>query len=526
MTVREARDAVGVVGGTDRDGTRDARGVADRVGQALVAGGDDRGDADGAELIDRRLDRVGVTRARRGESTDTHVHGRDLIRVAQVIDVLEPKDPVRGKGQRAGILPAGAERRAVDPREDLDRNDGGVRRDSRRVECVARRDSGHVRAVPAPDGRVGAGRGCARPGLRRLAVGTTAEPREAGLVHDPSAEERMGRVDSRIQDRHGHAAPGVTGVLRGGKADDRTAVHEGGGNRIVSGHAHDGRRSDESIERGGVDRRDDDRERAGAGGDATVRPDEARDGVLIGANRGPLAAACGSGERAFAAEVRCGSDDDSLARQGGAGVERCRGGGGWTSVPRGGVGRSRAGFIVGCARRAHTRRRRAGAGHARERRHVRDEVPHEDVGGPIRVARNEVRGIRLKRDVPAVPGHTRMAARSVGLAARRTDTDANDVIVHVADKNIGNAIGVTGHEIGGGGGVREHGPGSVECGLHARSIGLAPRRCHRASLDHGTTREHDEDHRHCAISHLCLPCPNRSISIEGRRVVRYESFGL
>ena len=72
-----ARDRVELGGRTDGDGAGDATRFRHAGRRRVVTGGDDRRDADRPEVVDGRLEHVGVAVRRVHEAADAHVHTGD-----------------------------------------------------------------------------------------------------------------------------------------------------------------------------------------------------------------------------------------------------------------------------------------------------------------------------------------------------------------------------------------------------------------------------------------------------------------
>src|SRR5438128_2049707 len=94
-------------------------------------------------------------------------------------------------------------------------------------------------AVPAPGYRVGAIDSCPCTGLTRTPVWAAAAGRVAGLINDLAAQEGMGLVDARVQDRHGPPGSVITGTPGFGTLDQGNALSQRGRREAVFGHAGD-----------------------------------------------------------------------------------------------------------------------------------------------------------------------------------------------------------------------------------------------------------------------------------------------
>ena len=123
---------------------------------------------------------------------------------------------------------------------------------------LARRDAGHVRAVPAAQRVIRARGGAARCGRRRCAAWAVRHTgahrrREAGFRDDLGAEERVRGIDARIDDCHHAPRATGSGVPGLGGAGDARRVQQHGVSRLVDRHGGDFRVGEQPRQSVGVD---------------------------------------------------------------------------------------------------------------------------------------------------------------------------------------------------------------------------------------------------------------------------------
>src|SRR5439155_21890018 len=72
----------------DADGRRDTSGLADTKSRAVVAGGDDRRDADRSQIVDDGPVWRGITRGREDTTTQAEIHGAEIVCCPNGVDTL------------------------------------------------------------------------------------------------------------------------------------------------------------------------------------------------------------------------------------------------------------------------------------------------------------------------------------------------------------------------------------------------------------------------------------------------------
>ena len=125
---------------------------------------------------------------------------------------------------------------------------------------------------------------------------------------------------------------------------------------------------------------------------------------------------------------------------------------------------------------------------------VGTEKADEDVGLPIGVARHQVGGLRFERERAAVAADRGVEAGGVGLASVSRDAHpAGDSGLTVVNEDVGVAVGVAVHQVGGERGERDEASVGVDHGRDARFIALAPGRVEAGPLGHSGLPIVDED---------------------------------
>ncbi len=233
--VGKPRDLVVVGRRADADRGRDACGHGDAVCQGAVARSSDRRDPDRFEIVDRGREQrgFGIAGAVVSVSAEAHIHGRDVVLVAELVDVLETRHDIAlvGPGTWRFFDPVIALRRRM---KDLNCDQIGAGCDAGKLRPRAERDTCNVRAVPAGVRCECAVHRGARAGLRGLTIRTVAAGaglggREARFRDQARRNERMRPVDAGIEDRDDGSGPVEADRMRSVRLDERDAFGQRGG---------------------------------------------------------------------------------------------------------------------------------------------------------------------------------------------------------------------------------------------------------------------------------------------------------